>query len=296
MATFSLTPSPPPPDLPRSGRSNSPFRYPGGKFYARKLILGSLPEHARYCEPFAGGASVFFAKERVRHSSLNDLDQELMNALTQIRDNVEGLIGLLSGVEATKSGHAYYKEEYRPSNDLERAFRWYYLNRTSYSGIMRRENCYWGYARKYSMQPRNWPPHLRMASDKLQGVELTCRDFEGVIDSQPDGAFLFVDPPYYDADQQKFYNCTFGVADHVRLAQCLRRNTGRLTFLLTYDDHPEVRRMYSWAEEIAEREWNYTISRTDDQRNGLQKRHGYRNGRSKGQEVFILNYRAGRGA
>ncbi len=295
-AAVAPTPSPPPPGLPRSGRSNSPFRYPGGKFYARKLILGSLPEHDRYCEPFAGGASVFFAKGKVRHSSLNDLDPELMNALVQIRDNVEGLIGLLSGVEATKSGHAHYKEEYRPSNDLERAFRWYYLNRTSYSGIMRRENCYWGYGRKYSMRPCNWPPHLRTASDKLQGTELTCLDFEGVIDSQPDGTFLFVDPPYYEADQRKFYSCAFGAADHDRLARCLRRNTGRLAFLLTYDDHPDVRRMYSWAGEIAEREWNYTISRTDDQRNGLQKRHGYRNGRSKGREVFILNYRVGGGA
>ena len=28
--------------------SNSPFRYPGGKFYARKLILACLPSHNTY--------------------------------------------------------------------------------------------------------------------------------------------------------------------------------------------------------------------------------------------------------
>ena len=40
---------------------NSPFRYAGGKFYARKLILELLPQHDDYIEPFAGGASIFFA-------------------------------------------------------------------------------------------------------------------------------------------------------------------------------------------------------------------------------------------
>ena len=53
--------------LPRSNRSNSPFRYPGGKFYARRLILDELPPHTFYCEPFAGGASVFFVKEADRN-------------------------------------------------------------------------------------------------------------------------------------------------------------------------------------------------------------------------------------
>ena len=43
---------------------NSPFRYAGGKFYARKLIAEHLIDTDVYCEPFAGGASVFFYKEK----------------------------------------------------------------------------------------------------------------------------------------------------------------------------------------------------------------------------------------
>ena len=275
---------------PRSNKSNSPFRYPGGKFYARRLILDLIPRHSCYCEPFSGGASIFFAKEKARVSILNDRDEEVINTMVQIRDNVEGLIGLLDGIEATKELHAFYKNEYVPGDDLERAFRWYYLNRTSYSGIMRRENCYWGFGRRYSMRPENWPPHLRTTSDKLQGVELTCMDFEEAIHGVPDGCFLFIDPPYYDADQQKFYNCTFTQADHGRLAACLRDNRERLAFLLTYDDSAEVRSMYDWASGIDERQWNYTINRTDDQRNGVKKANGFRSSRYKGREIFIRNY------
>ena len=278
--------------LPRSNRSNSPFRYPGGKFYARKLILDEIPPHTFYCEPFAGGASVFFAKDSAQFSSLNDLDVDVINTLRQIRDRVEDLIHLLDGIEATKANHAYYKNQYQPNDGLERAFRWFYLNRTSYSGIMRPENCYWGYGRKYSMRPENWPPHLRTVSDKLQGAELTSLDFETVIDALPNGAFAFVDPPYYSADQQKFYNCIFDKSDHSRLVECLRRNSDRLMFLLTYDDHPEVRAMYEWVESVDHKQWNYTINRTDDQRNGHKLKDGFRGVRSKGRELFIRNYYA----
>ena len=275
---------------PRSRKSNSPFRYPGGKFYARRLILDVIPPHTYYCEPFAGGASIFFAKDRAKFSLLNDLDEAVINTLIHIRDKVDQLIGLLDGIAATKEHHAFYKNRYHPRNDLERAFRWYYLNRTSYSGIMRPENCYWGFGNKYSMRPENWPAHLRTVSDKLQHVKLTACDFEKVIEQVPDNSFLFVDPPYYHADQQKFYNCPFLLDDHKRLARCLRRHTKRIRFLLTYDDHHEVRAMYKWAVSIHGRQWNYTINRTDDQKNGVQKKDGFRSKRYKGQELFICNY------
>ena len=111
---------------------NSPFRYPGGKFYARKLILDHVPQHASYIEPFAGGGSIFFAKEKVQQNWLNDVDEELVNTYIHIRDHVAALIGFLEGLPATKELHTYYKNEFAPSNSLERAGRWYYLNRISY--------------------------------------------------------------------------------------------------------------------------------------------------------------------
>ena len=57
---------------------NSPFRYAGGKFYARKLIAEHLIDTTVYCEPFAGGASVFFYKKKSEINILNDLDEALI--------------------------------------------------------------------------------------------------------------------------------------------------------------------------------------------------------------------------
>ena len=140
------------------------------------------------------------------------------------------------------------------------------------------------------MGPDNWPPHLRTVSDRLQGVELTCMDFELVIDALPDGCFMFVDPPYYEADQKKFYPCAFDSADHMRLLECLKRNSVRMPFLMTYDEHPDIRQMYDWVSSVSNKQWNYTISRTDDQRNGAKLKDGYRGVRTQGKELFIRNY------
>jgi len=265
---------------------NSPFRYPGGKFYARKLILNHLFPHDIYIEPFAGGASIFFAKNKVEKNWLNDADSDLINCYIHIRDHVEALIGFLDGLPATKELHYYYKNEFTPQNDLERAGRWYYLNRTSYSGIMNKQNCYWGYGDKFSMRPENWARHLRRCSEKLQDVAITNHDFECVIENSPDGAFLFIDPPYFNADQDKFYTCSFLEYDHIRLQTILRTHAHRIKFLLTYDDSEEIHRLYDWATSIETQEWNYTINRTDDQKEkSLVKGKRYR-----GQELFITNY------
>ena len=279
----------------RVNRSNSPFRYPGGKFYARRLILEEVPQHQDYCEPFAGGASVFFAKPKASGlSMLNDLDPDVVNTLTHVRDDAEGLIALLKGVGITRADHDHYKNHHIPNGGLERAFRWYYLNRTSYSGIMHPAGCYWSYSRNRSMPPERWPSHLRTAADKLQGVTLSCNDFETVIDSLPDGCFLFVDPPYYGANRQ-LYAVTFTQQDHERLAACLKRNRSRLRYLLTYDDHAVVRSLYGgWVQSIVGRQWVYAVNRTDDQANGLKKKDGFHRRRAKGSELFIRNYRTGR--
>lgn len=286
---------------------NSPFRYAGGKFYARKLILEHIPPHNTYIEAFAGGASIFFSKPKVEHNHLNDIDDELMNVLITIRDYPQDLMdfikvrpkeisripkGLLNGtaigepLPASKELHTFFKNVYKPRNDIERAGRWFYLNRTSYSGIMNLQNMYWGYGDKYSMQPKNWDKNIIRTNEKLQDVQLTNLDFEMVIDNAPDGAFLFIDPPYFNADQDKFYQHFFSKDDHYRLLECLRRNNHRLKLFITYDNTPKIRELYAWMREMHDKEWNYCIQRTDDQKNGTDRKGE----RYKGKELFILNY------
>ena len=270
---------------------NSPFRYAGGKFYARKLIVEHIPPHAYYIEPFAGGASIFFFKPKIKYNWLNDIDNELINCYKIIRDHPEKLIKFLKGLPATKEKHTYFKNNFKPENDLEKAGRWFYLNRTSYSGIMKPVNCYFGYGDKYSMRPENWPLHIWRCSTKLQTVKLTCYDFEKVISSAPQNSFLFIDPPYYNSDQDKFYTHNFGHYDHERLARILKSYKNKFKFMITYDNAEEIKSLYSWCKMQLEKEWNYTLNRTDDQ----TKKTSKKGLRYKGKELFILNYNSNGG-
>lgn len=269
---------------------NSPFRYAGGKFYARKLILAEMPKHDFYCEPFAGGGSIFFAKIKSQESWLNDIDKELVNTFIHIRDYPNELARAVSGEPATKDRHNYFKNLFVPTNDLERAIRWYYLNRTSYSGIMNMANCYWGYGEKYSMRPENWTRNILRTSNKLQEVKITSLDFVDVINAAPDGSLLFVDPPYFNADQDKFYTFSFKLDDHHRLMDALKANSTRLKFLTTYDNCEPIIEMYGWAKRLQPAEWNYTIARTDDQKKENSDKEKVKGSRSKGKELFIMNY------
>ena len=124
--------------------------------------------------------------------------------------------------------------------------------------------------------------------NKLQDVKITRWDFEKVLDAVPDGAFVFVDPPYFASDQSKFYTHSFIEKEHFRLERVLKRNSNRIKFLLTYDNSNEIKQLYSWAE-IIKKKWTYTINRTDDQKNKDNKRKGKR---STGEELFIMNYKA----
>jgi DNA adenine methylase len=270
---------------------NSPFRWAGGKFYARKIIEAYIPKHDYYIEPFLGGGSVFFHKNKV-DSWLNDFDRNLVNCYKNIKNNVVELIEYLDGEVATKERHAFYKNEFQPTNSLEKAARYYYLNRTSYSGIMKEVNCYWGYGDKYSMRPENWGRQLSKNHKKLQDTKLTSVDFEDIFDNLPTNKniFIFLDPPYYNADQNKFYEKSFTLHDHERLSQRLKKLSKKVKFLLTYDNSVEVRELYSWANQVNEHEWNYVIARTDDQKLNKKLEDGHSAPRGKGKEIFIFNY------
>ena len=80
---------------------NSPFRYAGGKFYARKLILECIPNHNCYIEPFVGGGSIFFAKNKVQKNILNDIDPDLINTYLMIRDKPNELVEFLTSIKRT---------------------------------------------------------------------------------------------------------------------------------------------------------------------------------------------------
>jgi len=256
----------------------SPLRYPGGKFYALKHIMPFIEcvDHDEYREPFFGGGSVFFAKAKSQFNVINDLESDIMHLFGVIQDYelCETLCELVSREVATRERHAEIKEM-DPNSSLTRAFKTFYLNRTSYSGIINTPA--WGYAEGKSSPPKNWARFLRNASKKLQGVEIYSTDFSKIVELDPKGntVLIYLDPPYVNADQKRAYTKPFLEEDHIRLAETLKKTPHH--FCLSYDDCPEVREWYSWAN-IFDVSWLYN---TDNSNGGVRK---------KGKELIITNY------
>jgi len=256
------------------------FRYPGGKHYAMDLLRpfwNALP-HTEYREPFVGGGSVFFNKDKVASTWLNDIDEELITTYKVIADPVlrKKLNDLVSKEIASKER---WKEIYafEPKNNLEVAFKYYYLNRTSFSGKL--ISAAWGYRPKRSLPPERWEERLMPCGQKLEDVKISCGDFEIPISapSKESSVLMFVDPPYFSPAKNKHYRTGFCTDDHHRLKSALQKSPHH--FFLTYDDCAEVRKLYSWAN-IYPVEFFYRVDNANAQ-----------NGRRKaGLELIISNY------
>ena len=64
--------------------SNIPFGRIGSKRKLFKEIVNYIPPHETYIEPFFGGGSVFFLKEKSKFSVINDIDTELIRDFENI--------------------------------------------------------------------------------------------------------------------------------------------------------------------------------------------------------------------
>lgn len=223
-----------------------PFRYPGGKFYAMNILrpFWEAVEHREYREPFAGGATVFFNKPKAEINWLNDLDGELMECYRAMQ-NPETREQLADDFKKEIASKERWKEVYdsEPRTNYEIARKYYYLNRTSFSGKM--VSAAWGYRPKRSLPPERWFERIIPCGKALENVRLTNIDFEEVINADGHDVLLYVDPPYYLPPKNKHYRCGFDPEDHIRLAEILRNTHHK--FFLTYDDCPEIRELYSWA-------------------------------------------------
>ena len=253
-----------------------PLRYPGSKFRASKYILPHLEvEHNEYREPFLGSGAIFFTKQKVELNWLNDIDKELIITFQVISDKKlrAKLIEKIKDYKPSKIEFELLKaQEFKSKLDI--AYRYFVINRTAYSGIMKQPN--WGFHEIKSVQPDKWPARIMEASSKLEESNITSVDFTEVINKESENKVLiFLDPPYYLADQKRAYLHSFKIDDHIRLMECLKRTDHK--FCLTYDNCDEVKELYKWAN-IHEYNWMYHTANSNTTT------------RKIGKELIITNY------
>jgi DNA adenine methylase len=207
-----------------------PFlKWVGGKGRLLRQYAPYFPsEIDKYHEPFLGGAAVFFYLYP-KTAVLSDLNPELINTYRVVRDNCQQLIECLGRFRVNKE--EFYRiraMEPHTLNNIQRAARTIYLNRTCYNGLYRvnkagRFNVPYG---QYKAPTVLNETLLRAASDALRCAQLEIEDFSGVLKRAAAGDFVYLDPPYQPLNRtSNFTNYTpwaFRAEEQERLAQIYR--------------------------------------------------------------------------
>lgn len=220
------------------------IKWSGGKTDELKIIEKYIPNsYDRYIEPFVGGGACFFSF-RAQKNIINDIHPELINFYKEIRNgNGEKIYKLMKKHPNTEEEYYKIRDKFEPRTNTERAFKFYYLRKTCYRGMLR-----------YNKNGKFNVPFGRYSSINYESLineeylpifkstKIFCKPFEFIFehyDSPTD--FIFLDPPY-DSKFTDYGYCKFGEEDHKRLAHLFKQSKAKCMMII--GDTPLIRKLY----------------------------------------------------
>ena len=246
--------------------SAKPFvKWAGGKSQLLAEIRAKYPQRVeRYCEPFVGGGAVLFDVLQTFHPEqvlINDINAELMSTYAHIRDNVESLIAMLSGLQAKYRSQSadenktfFYEKRSRynqiklngsESESLEKAALFIFLNKTCFNGLYRVNskglfNVPFNNARNPLLCDAE---NLRECARLLQNVEMTAGDYSQCEPFIDDKTFVYIDPPYRPLTQTAAFTSYseggFSDKEQIALGDFITRISGRDAKVLASNSDPK---------------------------------------------------------
>lgn len=182
---------------------NSPIKWRGGKRNLRKEIISLIPDHHTYVEPFAGGLWVLFGKENSKVEVINDVDRNLINFYTVIKNNINGFLDLFDTYLISRDEFNYLKS--LPDDDLSdvmMAYKFYYINKNSFGGDMTSFN---SYHRDKPYLNENSLKLLKKAHSRLKSVWIENMDYINVVKKfDSPKSFIYLDPPYHETNNGSY--------------------------------------------------------------------------------------------
>ncbi|AKG04190.1 DNA methyltransferase [Salimicrobium jeotgali] len=240
--------------------TKSPLRYPGGKNNTCSFIKNLVAQNniTTYVEPFAGGAAVainLLLNSDVKKIIINDYDRSIYAFWYSVLYRTEQLIHKINNTEIRIEEWYVQKrvQNYKDTADLlDLGFSTLFLNRTNRSGIIK-GGVIGGkdQSGNYKMDCRYKKPQIiqkiREIADRRDSIELYNMDGYDFIDKvikKTRKSFTFFDPPYFEKGPSlytKFYN----EKNHEELAKKIKKDLRNRKWIVTYDNHPKIKQLYS---------------------------------------------------
>lgn len=255
----------------------SPLRYPGGKSklapFMECMMKRLNHNGGTYIEPFAGGAGIaieLLEKQFAQRIVLNDYDKGIYSFWRAVLSDTDRFISDIRNVPLTidewrRNHNICINDNNRYSYEL--GFATFYMNRTNRSGIIK-GGVIGGIEQngKWKMDVRFNREHLidrilKIAKnrDRISLYNKDVRSFiQHYLPKYQDNALVYFDPPYYHKGHQLYLNF-FNHNDH-DLIRNMITNTNSVDWIITYDDTPEIRKLYE-GQRVASFELDYSASR-----------------------------------
>lgn len=264
----------------------SPLRYPGGKSKALKKILPIIIEvnnFEEFREPMIGGGSVFFAVKQIfpdKKYWINDINRDLCLFYKYYKKSSTRLIKEIKTIKKNRpDGRLLYKNlinNYGKTQDFQKATRFFILNRITFSGLTEAGGYSNGaFVKRFTDSSIK---RLMYASPLLKNTTITNKDYSELIKKEGEKVFIFLDPPYMSNSKSKLYGkrgCFHEGFDHNNFSEDMKKCKHK--WLITYDDTPEVRKLFSFAHI-----YKWKLQYAMNNHNG--------NSPTKGKELFICNF------
>ena len=273
------------------------FKWVGGKRQIADIILDEFPtEIENYYEPFVGAGAMLFRVlqeyPNLKYVHINDSNPDVVWAYAYVRDNIDKLIEGLKEIEKEynssedKQGFYYnrrteFNELIKENNyELHRTALFLFLNKTCFNGMYRVNkhgdfNTPYNYAKEIKFDYEN----LRVCSNLLQNVTITCGDYSYALPNEP--AMVYLDPPYrpLNGGGEIGYTATgFNDEEQIRLRDNIDKMKSTCKVILSNSDTKD-----GFFDELYK---GYNIQRIQARRNINRNP----NGRGKIDELLIKNF------
>lgn len=273
----------------------SPLRYPGGKRklvgYIATEIADAVERPLLFIEPFAGGAAVslnMLVQDRADYVVLADLDALVGNFWRVVFGSQHHFDELRRWIETTKvTLKEWYEVRAMPcTTSVEYAFKCLFLNRTSFSGVLKKSAGPIGghkQASEYTLDCRFNKDKILSRLEKLRDhrkrvVYAGVKDYRQIsklksvrrLMVRDQSVVWYLDPPFF-RKAEDLYNKWFDHPGHLALKDWIENDlVGH--WLLSYDNVPEALEVWGNHPATEQVELGYSSSRKPRQNEAPRKR------------------------
>lgn len=210
------------------------LRWYGGKWALASWIISFFPPHLNYVEPCMGACSVLLQKPRSPLETVNDIDGNVVNFFSVLRDCPDKLI---QRIRLTPWARAEYELSWQPCDDpIEAARRFFVSSWMSMQGGAHEKNSQtWKVQkradRSYVLTCVQWVEYreLHDIARRFDGVQIDNRDALDTIGRYDnEDALIYFDPPYVPEtrNHSDMYRYEVDKDFHVNAAGILRQCAG----------------------------------------------------------------------